>query len=63
MQRRIAWVSAEGAGTVDALSGLSEPDSSDPDVMGAMLFEGGDGTAHLLAKVHPHGNWIDWRCV
>ena len=61
MQRRIAWLSAEGAGTVGALSGQGAADSSDPDVLGAMLFEGGAGTAHLLAKVHPHGNWIDWR--
>jgi hypothetical protein len=60
-RRRIAWVSAEGAGTVDALPGLSAPDPSDPDVLGAMLFESGDSTAHLLARVHAHGNWIDWR--
>jgi hypothetical protein len=62
-RRRIAWVSAEGAGTVDALPGLSAPDPSDPDVLGAMLFDGGAGAAHLLARLHAHGNWIDWRAL
>jgi hypothetical protein len=60
-RRRIAWVSAEGAGTVDALAGVGAAESSDPDVLGAMLFHGGDGTAHVLASVHAHGNWIDWH--
>jgi hypothetical protein len=60
-RRRIVWVSAEGAGTVDALAGLAAADPSDPDVLGAMLFDGGEATAHVLARVHAHGNWIDWR--
>ena len=59
--RRIAWVSAEGAGTVDELTPLGGSDSSGPDTLGAVLFERGASTPHLLAQVHGHGNWIDWR--
>jgi hypothetical protein len=56
--RPIGWVSAEMAG---AVAELGAHDSSGPDVLGALLFDGGIGTAHPLADVHPHGNWIDWR--
>ena len=57
-RRPIAWVSAEGAATVDAF-GIR--DASGPDVMGAVLFDGVDEKAHLLARVQGHGNWIDWQ--
>ena len=62
-RRPIAWVSAEGAGTVEALADLGPGDSSGPDVLGALLFDDGVSTAHLLAYAHPHGNWIDWRAA
>ncbi len=58
-RRPIAWVSAEGAGTVDALGGLDVGDSSD--VLGAMLLDGGVEAVHVLGDVHSHGNWLDWR--
>ena len=62
-RRPIAWVSAEGAGTVDAIEirDVLGPDVLGPDVLGAVLFDGLDETAHLLGRVHGHGNWIDWR--
>ena len=60
-RRPIAWVSAEGGGTVDALVDLGAGDSSGPDVLGAMLLNGGADTVHLLGYVHGHGNWLDWR--
>ncbi len=62
-RRPIAWVSAEGAGTVDALAAVGAGDSEGPDVLGALLLDGGVGTAQVLAHVHPHGNWIDWSAT
>ncbi len=60
-RRPIAWVSAEGGGTVEALADLGAGDSSGPDVLGAMLFDGGVASVHVLGHVHGHGNWIEWR--
>lgn len=57
-RRPIAWVSAEGAGTVTAL-GTGRLDEGE--VLGALVFDGADITTHRLARVHEHGNWIDWR--
>ncbi|HUC37910.1 MAG TPA: DUF2332 domain-containing protein [Acidimicrobiales bacterium] len=63
--RPIAWLSAEGAGTVDAFA--VEPSSGEqadaPDVLGAMTFESGTCEEHLLGRVHPHGTWIDWNAA
>ncbi len=57
-RRPVIWVSADVAGVVDA---LGAGDSSDRDVLGAVLLDGGAGPAQVLAYVHPHGNWLDWR--
>ena len=57
-RRPIAWVSAEGAGTVTAL-GTGRLDEGE--VLGALVFDGAHITTHRLARVHEHGNWIDWR--
>lgn len=62
-QRPVAWVSAENGGTVDALADHGAGDSSGPDALGAMLLVDGVETSHLLAFVHSHGNWIDWRAT
>jgi hypothetical protein len=61
MFRPIAWVSAEGGEIVAALTAAGATDSSGPDVLGAMLLDGGADTVHLLGYVQGHGNWIDWR--
>ena len=59
----MAWLSADGAGTV---AGVAEPSLTDRDgaqahVLGAVLFEAGTARPHLLAVVQQHGGWIDWR--
>lgn len=59
--RRIAWVSAEGPGTVEAFAAAAEDDATGGDVLGLMRFDRGTVSSDLLAMVHPHGNWIDWR--
>lgn len=62
-RRRIAWVSAEGAGVVDAFAGAALPHHEEAvsDVMGLVTFDGGGHREQLLAFVQPHGHWIDWR--
>ncbi len=59
--RPIAWVSAEGGGTVDALAALGGDDPDGPEILGALLFDDDVATPHLLARVHGHGQWLDWQ--
>jgi hypothetical protein len=61
-QRDIAWLSAEGQGTVESLpAGQVAADEDMPNVLGAVLFQRGARQVHLLAYVQEHGAWIDWR--
>ena len=63
-RRPIAWLSADGAGTVP---GVAEPTLTDRSgaqahVLGAVLVDRGAVTGtELLAVVQQHGAWIDWR--
>lgn len=61
----IAWLSAEGAGTVEGLDQASpdnlRSDGMEVNVLGAMIFDHGARHARVLGFVHQHGNWIDWR--
>jgi hypothetical protein len=63
--RTIAWLSAEGLGTVAAFAddpraaGANTPAGAD--VLGAALFDGGAARWELLGLVQEHGAWIDWR--
>lgn len=73
--RPVAWLVADAGAvldelaTVDGLAGLGPPDPSaerrtsvDDNGLGAVLFQGGAAeSAVLLAGVHQHGAWIDWR--
>ncbi len=63
--RTIAWLSAESLGTVAPLAAEIDAGdgSSTADVLGAMTFVGGEVGRHLLARVHEHGQWIDWRAA
>jgi hypothetical protein len=62
-QRPIAWLSADSAGVVGAFVEKLPPThhQTNADVLGAVLFEGGNRRSQLLAFIHRHGNWIDWR--
>ena len=60
-RRPIAWVSAEGAGTVEALAAVGAATRPAETSWVPSCFDGGVAMAHVLAHVHPHGNWIDWR--
>jgi hypothetical protein len=63
LQRPVAWLSAEGPGTVDPLfeAAAAHPDPSGSDVLGAVLFDGGAHRGEFLGFVGAHGAWIDWR--
>ena len=59
-RRHVVWISAENSGIVTALA-IPEPiDQPRHDILGALLIDSGDLTAHALARVHFHGKWIDW---
>lgn len=55
----VAWISAENRGVVEALDTGPGSESSD-EILGALLINGGNVEACPLARVHSHGNWIDW---
>jgi hypothetical protein len=64
-QRDVAWLSAEGTGTVEPLDAeaATHPDRAGSDVLGAVLFREGVRQARLLGFVQGHGGWIDWRAA
>ncbi len=60
----VAWISAEGEGTVPLLADVSAPTDAqgiDASVLGLAVFDGRDVEAEVLGFVHPHGRWLDWR--
>jgi len=63
--RALAWVSAEGAGVLDAFAGVEAPSDAlgiEASVLGLVVFrDGGVDTSEVLGFVHPHGRAIDWR--
>jgi hypothetical protein len=63
-ERPVAWISGESAGVVDLFAHVEAPPDAqgmEPSVLGLVVFRDGVADARLLALVHPHGNWIDWR--
>lgn len=63
-ERTIAWISGEGRGVVDLFSDIEAPSDAqgmEASLLGLAVFRAGEVDAELLAFVHPHGNWIDWR--
>ncbi|MGO9560443.1 MAG: DUF2332 domain-containing protein [Acidimicrobiales bacterium] len=62
LERPVAWLSAEGRGTVAELTELAvASDHGGADVLGVVTFEGGHSRSDLLGYVHSHGLWMDWR--
>ncbi len=61
--RPIAWLSAEGVGTVDAFADetRAHQDVDVPDVLGALIFEDGRHRAELLAFTQEHGASLAWH--
>ena len=68
MGRPVAWVSGEADGVVPPLSGIEAPTDDhgvEASLLGLVVFdasgEAACAQADLLAFIHPHGTWIDWR--
>jgi len=60
--RDLTWISAENPGVI--------PDSADPSpdpaqphvsVLVETAFRGGVRRRRILARLHPHGRWVEWR--
>jgi len=65
-QRPIAWISGEGKGVVDVFREADVPSDAQgmmASILGLIVFRDGGLDSQLLAFVHPHGNWIDWRAT
>jgi hypothetical protein len=64
-QRTIAWLSAEGAGTVEpfAAERAADDEQGKSDILGAVIFQRGERRAHMLGDVQEHGAWIDWQAT
>ncbi|MDQ1508185.1 MAG: hypothetical protein QOG50_29 [Actinomycetota bacterium] len=63
-ERPVAWISGEGPGVIDLFAHVEAPAAAhglEPSVLGLVVFRDGGHDDRLLAFVHPHGNWIDWR--
>lgn len=63
--RTVVWLSAEGPGEVLPEVDLGPPtDGSAPGLLGTITYaEGRPQGTEVLAVVHPHGRWIDWRAT
>ncbi|HXW39181.1 MAG TPA: hypothetical protein VEJ44_05755, partial [Acidimicrobiales bacterium] len=60
-QRPVAWLVADDGTTVSEVPEVDGGPAGDHG-MGVVLYEEGRATVgHLLAEVHQHGAWIDWR--
>ena len=64
VHRPVAWVSAEAPSIVDLFPDIdtaTNPEGIEGSVLGLVVFRDGETDARVLAVVHPHGTWIDWR--
>jgi len=61
--RRIAWLSADGPGTVEAFADADVPehDQTRANVLGVVTYDHGVRRAVVVGFVHQHGAWVDWR--
>jgi hypothetical protein len=62
-RRPLAWVSGEDPVVLPHLDAgdLPDHDGTRPSLLGLTVLDGGDLDATVLALVHPHGLWMDWR--
>jgi len=63
-RRPVVWVCGESVGVVEPLRGVESGEPGDPatgEVLTAVSFVAGSLQPKLLARVHPHGRWLDWQ--
>lgn len=58
-RRPVVWVCGDGPGVVQMVTAQADPDQGE--VLSAVTFDSDGAHPQLLARVHPHGSWIDWR--
>ena len=63
LARPVAWISGEGAKVVADLARdvPSDEQGIEANILGLTVFRDGERDARMLAFVHGHGTWIDWR--
>lgn len=61
--RPVAWISGEGPRVVADLARDTPSDAQgiEANILGLTVFRAGERDAQMLAFVHGHGTWIDWR--
>lgn len=62
-RRPLVWINAEEPGVLECIETGEPPahDPTTPSALGAVRFDEGGTQPAMLAWVHPHGRWIDWR--
>jgi hypothetical protein len=62
-ERPVLWIAGDSPGIVELVEPgpLPEHEPAETSVLSAVAFDGGAPRPQLLALVHPHGLWIDWR--
>jgi len=58
-RRPVVWVAGDAPGVVDLVE-VASTGPADGEVLSAVTFDGGSTDARVLARVHPHGLWMDW---
>jgi hypothetical protein len=56
-RRPIVWVCGDGPGVLSLVPVHGEPG----DVLSEVTFDAAGAHPRLLARVHAHGHWLDWR--
>lgn len=58
----VAWLCGDGTGVSASLAERAGDSVGPTDqLLGFDLFDDGDRESVLLARVHPHGSWLEWR--
>lgn len=60
--RRLVWVCGDSPGVLDMIPAAAGGEGHEEgEVLGAVSFDRGGAHPILLARVHPHGAWMDWH--
>jgi hypothetical protein len=65
-ERSVVWVSGEGHKVVRAFNQFEPPTDATglmASLLGAIVYRAGEPDPTLLAFVHPHGSWLDWKAA
>ena len=58
-RRPVVWLAGDSPGVVDLVE-VASSGPADGEVLSAVTFDGRSTDARVLARVHPHGLWMDW---